>query len=402
METPDAAALLNRLLLVDELSEQRQKQLLAKATVERLSPGQELAATAADRYMLFLLEGELELELPQGQRRTLRDDDQRARGEIFPDGQVLRAKAVVGSRILRADRRFWMVLKEDQQRSGYEIREYQAGDREVHLMKRIYQALSSGDLKLPAIPRVMAQLQGMDEEAGLAELVRIIQLDPGIAARMVQVANSPMYRREDAVRQLREAVGRLGFRTARRLAVAHSVAGLLKSRVPGAARRLGRLWEHSMKVSVLSFVLARRQQDVDPEAALLAGLIHDIGSIPVLMFAAEEGYEREEELEQAIQSLRGLIGVLLLQNWGFEQEFVDVAEAAEDWYRQRAVPDLCAVVVVAKALSMTPEQRLAAGCPEPELLPSLELLHRSAGIKAADLLAEGREEMEQARQLLSG
>ncbi len=394
-------SLLNVLTPVDELSEDRQQQLLAKATEERLAAGQMLPASEADRYMLFLLEGELELDLPQGERRTLQADNQRARGEIFQLGQVLRARVVRPARILRTDRRFWTVLKEDQQRSGYQIREYPAGQREVHLMKRLYAELSSGELKLPAIPRVMAQLQAMEGEVEPAELVRVIQVDPGIAARMIQVANSAMYRRGEPVRQLQDAVRRLGMRTARRLAIAHSVSGLLKSDLPGAGKRLAELWEHSMKVSVISYVLARRHRVAEPESALLAGLVHDIGVIPVLMFAASEGYRDQAELEQAVAVLRGLVGALLLQTWGFEQEFVDVAESAEDWYRQRPRPDLCTLVVAAKALAMTPEQRSASGCPEPERIPSMELLHMQAGVDPVELLKEAGAEMEQARELLA-
>ena len=42
------------------------------------------------------------------------------------------------------------------------------------------------------------------------------------------------------------------------------------------------LWAHSIEVAATSQVLARSVTHLDPEEALLAGLLHDIGALPIL------------------------------------------------------------------------------------------------------------------------
>lgn len=94
------------------------------------------------------------------------------------------------------------------------------------------------------------------------------------------------------------------------------------------------LWKNSVYVSSLSFVLADESGSINPEDALLAGLVCDIGIVPLLHFA-EQHPEQHPDLKQlriAILSLRGPVGALVLHTLGFTEELTQIPHFAEDWY----------------------------------------------------------------------
>jgi len=113
---------------------------------------------------------------------------------------------------------------------------------------------------------------------------------------------------------------------------------------------MNRCYQHSLRVAALSHVIAGRLKGFDSERAFLAGLIHDIGAMPLLILA-----DRREDLntnplllDSVIAQLCSQVGETLLRQWGFEVEFADVALHAEDWMREVDAADYCDVVQVAQ------------------------------------------------------
>ena len=132
------------------------------------------------------------------------------------------------------------------------------------------------------------------------------------------------------------------------------------------------LWQHSASVAALSFVLGRATPGIDPEQALLAGLIHDIGAISVIGGIGEFPIlaEREQVLDHVIADLRVEAGIQTLTCWGLQDELQDVVEHAEDWLRMgSAIPDNTDVVILAQlhALIGSPRQ---TGLPRVDEVPA--------------------------------
>jgi len=96
--------------------------------------------------------------------------------------------------------------------------------------------------------------------------------------------------------------------------------------------------------------LAARLPGLDAERAFLAGLIHDIGVLPLLIQAdRRKGLNQDAELlEQVINELGRTVGAMLLEQWEFEPEFVTVAREAEDWMREVDAADYCDIVQAAQ------------------------------------------------------
>ncbi len=89
--------------------------------------------------------------------------------------------------------------------------------------------------------------------------------------------------------------------------------------------------------------------------ALVAGLIHDIGKIPILIKACD--YEvltrKEEYLDRLLEELHTGMGKAILKSWEFDSALVAVAAEHEDLERQPqdALPDYVDLVQVANILS---------------------------------------------------
>ena len=203
----------------------------------------------------------------------------------------------------------------------------------------VFQALQSGKLELPSMPATGVRIAKHLEEPGADSdsIARIIQLDPALTARLIQVANSPAFKGRSRIESCREAVTRMGLSTTRDLVISFVLKGIFRSRNPMLRQRMEQVWHHSTRVAAISHVLARQVHGLDAGQAMLAGLMHDIGVIPVLNNAARypQLAENAELLERVVNRLRGDCGAMILRKWAFAPEFIDVAMHAEDWQRKK-------------------------------------------------------------------
>jgi HD-like signal output (HDOD) protein len=147
------------------------------------------------------------------------------------------------------------------------------------------------------------------------------------------------------------AVVHLGFDVTRQLVTSFVMREVFRSPSASLKARMRALWEHSTEVAATSYVLAHVASRIDPEQALLAGLVHDIGIVPVLAYAERfpNAVADPLQLERIISELRAQIGGMLLRKWKFGQHMITAAVEAEDWRRDpNPDPDYCDVVLVAQ------------------------------------------------------
>jgi HD-like signal output (HDOD) protein len=105
-----------------------------------------------------------------------------------------------------------------------------------------------------------------------------------------------------------------------------------------------------MDVAAMSYALARQTGGADPEAAMLAGIVHDIGSLPIFqkMSSSKERRGDESRLDRLLTALHPEIGAFVLERWGFPQPLVEVARDHEKLFRgHEGAADLVDIVIVA-------------------------------------------------------
>jgi HD-like signal output (HDOD) protein len=118
-----------------------------------------------------------------------------------------------------------------------------------------------------------------DPDSLASDLVKVVEIDPSLAARLLRMANSAAYRTRTEICTVHQAIGLLGFKAVRNIALASTVVDLFKGdgQVGGYSR--SSFWRHLVSVGVASRMIAARVGMENFEDAFLAGLLHDFGVI---------------------------------------------------------------------------------------------------------------------------
>jgi len=220
------------------------------------------------------------------------------------------------------------------------------------ICREIIAELEAGTLVLPTLPAVALRVNdaASDPDVSLADLADVLGTDVALAAQLVRVANSPIYRGRYPVDNIQVAVSRLGLKVTKNLVSSLIMEQMFRAPSPALEARLEALWQHSVEVAAISRVLASKHPGISPEEAMLAGLTHGIGMLPILVKAdAEpERFSDEAVLRDVIRKLNAPIGVAILQGWGFPAGLVEVVAEHENYQRQSlGAPDLVDIVQVA-------------------------------------------------------
>ncbi len=227
-------------------------------------------------------------------------------------------------------------------------------DIAFQFVEKLGAELSSGDLKLPAFPDIAVRVkQALESDNVSADKVaKVVGSDPVLSARLLKVANSNFANRSGAqIKDLRTAIARLGYDLAYSTAVSLAVEQILHSKSVGRCREhLKALWKHSVHVSALAYVVAKHHSRVNPDEAMLAGLLHDIGKFYIFTRAETypELFSDVVAMETLMQNWHTGIGQAILEAWGFSEEMANAANEHDDLQRPHAgPPDVIDVVITA-------------------------------------------------------
>jgi hypothetical protein len=207
-------------------------------------------------------------------------------------------------------------------------------------LKQIAAQAARGDLSFPTNVDATLKLQRAlaDPECHIDEAARLVQTEPLLAARTVAIANAAAYNRAGQdVTNVRAAVQRVGFRTLGALAAAvivRQLAGGITD--PGLRAKADQLWQHTAHVAALSQVIARRVSCVDPETAMFAGIVHEVGGFYLLSRAAEFPGLLEGGADEWIEYGEMAIGRGVLLKLGVPAPVMGAIEAL--WNGMRALP----------------------------------------------------------------
>lgn len=300
-----------------------------------------------------------------------------------------------------------MPEQHSEQLKGYDVVDVQVTDIQNELFQEVFQAYNHGKLDLPTMPEVAIKIIKVadDPDADIAELAKIVQLDPTVAGSIIQAANSPLYLGSRPVDNIKNAVVRLGLKITYNLATSIALRDTFKVKSLKIKQRMQELWKHSVNISTLSYIIARKHHGLDPERALMAGLLHDVGVIPILNHIDKQSLDLSEvELEDTIFKLRAIVGTLVIDNWGLDAELATVVEEAELWNRDSTpTADYCDVVVVAQ-LYEAQQSTKATSLPLIEEIPAYRklTLGQMDEEKQLQIFKDAQEEIASIKQILNG
>lgn len=223
---------------------------------------------------------------------------------------------------------------------------------EAQALEYLETAIANNKLVLPTLPEVALKVREAvnSGKASDAELANLISDDPGLAARLLQVANSPMYRARQKVENLKVAITRLGHSVVRSLVTSLAMQQVFQPHSPLLAQYLRDIWKRSVDIAAVSRALATHCGHLDKEQAMLAGLIHQIGKLPILTLAEKfpELAEDKAALDHLLDTLHTTIGKRIMDTWDLPESLSRAAWEYRDFYRDASpMADYVDVVQVA-------------------------------------------------------
>ncbi len=199
---------------------------------------------------------------------------------------------------------------------------------EARFHRIVVDALARDRLVLPTLPEIALHVRQLTQrdDVSATMLATEIGKDPALAVRLIRVANSAAARSGHRVDNIRQALTRLGFDYTRLLVSGLVIEQMYTRGAPWQQALLRRAWQRSVDVAAAAQNLAAHCTLLNPEMAMLAGLVHDIGALPVLRLADahRDSLLFPEDLDEVLEQLAPKIGTLVLQAWHFPQELVGV------------------------------------------------------------------------------
>jgi HD-like signal output (HDOD) protein len=204
-------------------------------------------------------------------------------------------------------------------------------------VESVKEDLLANNIYLPTLPALALEALIIinDVDSSASDLEKVISRDASLTARLIRYANSPLYRGMNTIATIRPAITRIGFQRVKNAVYAVSMKEVFRTSVKEIEQRMDRLWSHSVKVGAQAAILAKAQPGLDPDVALVAGLVHDIGHIPLLIKATKfkDLIDNPDFLDKILYKLHPHVGGSILKLWKFDQNIVEVAAFHEDLSR---------------------------------------------------------------------
>ena len=182
--------------------------------------------------------------------------------------------------------------------------------------------------ELPVLPVTAQKVLGLmsDPDVSIEKLKRLVVADPGLATKILKIANSAFYGGNRNIENLNQAILRLGLNSVRSIVVATSMKNTYKKF--GLTEKL--LWEQLIGSAMASSTIARHTRISDPEDAFIGGLLHDIGKVvlnneypDVFAKLMERVYNESISFESVEQEVFGfshrMIGATVVRKWDFPE-----------------------------------------------------------------------------------
>ena len=178
-------------------------------------------------------------------------------------------------------------------------------------LEKLERMLGSNQLKFPMPDMVVAKLTMLinDENSTMEDIADVVQTNPVLAGRILQMANSAALRARSRTVSVEDAIKRLGLMFVRDV----SLALTLKSLFKGDNKKLTDVWDFSLKIASRMLVLSSHFNN-SSNTSMLTGLMSQIGELPILAYSSEHG-----ELEYTKSDVKRL-SARIVRDWKLPDE----------------------------------------------------------------------------------
>jgi HD-like signal output (HDOD) protein len=217
-------------------------------------------------------------------------------------------------------------------------------------------------IELPVLPATAQKVLGQmnDPDVSIEKIKKIISVDPGLATKILKVANSAFYGGYRNIQNLTQAILRLGLNAVRNIVVATSMKNVYKRF--GLAEKL--LWEQMIGSALASSLIAKSTRAADPEDAFIGGLLHDVGKVvlnnefqedfaKVMERVYNEGVDYSVAEKEHFDFTQRQVGASLVKKWGFPESIETMLinfDNPDELSKDRGLNNLVAIVKLSDKL----------------------------------------------------
>lgn len=233
-------------------------------------------------------------------------------------------------------------------------------------------------LKLPSLPDLAMRIRAAVSKPACdnRRVAELLAADPAAAAKILKIANSPLWRGSAPVTRLRDAVNRIGLYTVSELVVCFSLKDLFEASSPSLRERFAEVVGESVHIGAAASVIAERVAAGSAEQALVAGLLSNIGAFPLLERLATQAELLREAgwVERALAAYAPRIGRLICRNWNLGEAVGAAVTHGADWsFVAEGAVTLAEIVICARyhtVLAVGQAQQL----PKPDQIKAMRIL----------------------------
>ncbi|MBC8211046.1 MAG: HDOD domain-containing protein [Gammaproteobacteria bacterium] len=344
-----------RLKPLNALDKNDLEYLYSQSEMQQLNPRSLL--TAEQEKLVYLLEGEVSLLSGGFVTEKFNHLDQRALSPLF--NESLDQDSALFTRhgtIILVNRSLFEGLYSQAQAVSLKSIEAGLTRSENELFDSLLNAFIQKKMDLPVLPEAALKVRQAisSPEVGSDEIIQIVQSDPVLSARLVRVANSSLYGTWREIKTVRDAVRRLGIETTKNLSFSLSVKQLFTANTSLIKKTIQKVYNESTSVGAIAYVITLTQaRHLDPEQALLSGLIQNLGVIPILKYidAHPSMMQSAHMLGKSIEHLQLPVSNLMFNEWNFDPEFIEIVKNVNNWQRDSGEQaDYCDIVIAARLL----------------------------------------------------
>ncbi len=220
-------------------------------------------------------------------------------------------------------------------------------------LDKLLKAIKDNTITLPTLPEVALRIRDSveREDTSADQIADMVATDAALSARLLQVANSPLYRGRMVIDSIQMAVTRLGTKLIRTLITSLAMRQIFQATSDTMDHQLHAEWEHSVQIAALSRALSKQVPHLQAEQAMLAGLVHNIGSLPVIAMAEDypELIDDGMRLREIIDKVGPTIGKTILTEWGFPDSMCKIPKNYQNLsYDGGPEADLVDLVIIAR------------------------------------------------------
>lgn len=217
---------------------------------------------------------------------------------------------------------------------------------------------STGRIQMPCFPDVALRMRRVlaDDNCDTTQVAKVASAEPALAAKLLQMANSAALNPAGTkVTELKTAIARIGFAHVRTVSLAYALDQVRNAPALEPMREvLNELWERSVLVASLAYVAAKKWTYVNPDQALLAGLMHGMGRMYIITRSADHPglFADAATFQQMLRAWHAPIAKMVLESWEITPEIVSAVEHFEQLDRRNGGDaDVTDVLTIADLLA---------------------------------------------------